>query len=191
MFEIQQQLDAAAQQRVIDLCVHEVAPRLRRQETGYARGRTFAWLKRRPTYTDPPLAEAQPAGKLWEVLQTLVPDAEAAEVWRNGVGSSPGIHPHRDASYAASTAWILNLGATRFRLWVPNDAPPTVSMEQVKINPKFTEWAIDLEGGELICFDCKQLHGSQSSAAQRWGIGMWKFSTAWKERASFVDAPVA
>jgi len=187
MFEIQEHLDKHAQGRLVDLCRKEVGPRLEVQEKGYARGRASAWLNLKPTFTDPPKIESQPRGALWKQLQSHVPAAETAEIWRNGTGSSPGIHPHRDASYAARTAWLLNLGSTHFRIWIPNDAPSPDGMERVKVNAKFTEWSIALEGGELICFDCKLLHGSRTSVPERWGIGLWTFATAWKERALVME----
>jgi hypothetical protein len=55
----------------------------------------------------------------------------------------------------------------------------------MKENPTLIEYALSLEGGELVAFDCKRLHGSHSTATQRWAIGMWRFNETWKAKARF------
>jgi hypothetical protein len=172
----------------VELLEVEVAPRLETQEEGYARNRQFAWLAWKPTFVGSPEAVAQPEGQLWERLQGLVPGIQLAECWRNGEGSSPGINPHRDAPYAANTAYVLNLGRTLFRIWLPNGASTPVGLRPKKVNARLTEFEIDLQGGELLAFDCKRLHGSRSDAEKRWGIGMWSWKPEWRQAAGLGTA---
>lgn len=174
---------------ILALLEREVAPRLDIQERGYAAGRRFAWLAFRPSFAaTQPLLEPMPRGELWRQLERLVPGIETAECFRNGVGSSPGIRPHRDAAYASRQAWLLNLGETTFRIWLPHDVAPAAALNAARGNAgtKYTEWTVPLVGGELLTFDCKTLHGSHSAAPERWAIGMWRFQDAWRPHAGIA-----
>lgn len=185
-FNIIERLSKEDVRRYIDLLEDEVAPRLARSKKGYARGRLYAWLNWRPAL-DGESADPQPTGDLWSALTILVPGIETAECWLNGRDSSAGIHPHRDASYAERVAYILNLGPTRFRIWLPRSEPAHCALACVKRNAKFDEYVAELKGGELIRFDCKMLHGSTSDADTRWGVGMWTISPAWKAKCIQVS----
>ena len=182
-FDIVQNLSADEIRRYVTLLEQEVAPRLQKSESGYARGRLHAWLNCRPSL-DREVSVPQPTGNIWSALTELVPGIETAECWLNGRDSSKGIHPHRDATYADRMAYILNLGSTRFRIWLPRSEPAHADLVCVQRNAKYDEYIAELTGGELIRFDCKMLHGSTSSAQSRWGIGMWTVSTKWKSRCS-------
>lgn len=185
MFEILKELSRGDVRQLVGLLDREVEPRLVRQERGYASGRRYAWLGWEPSFQEPPSALARPRGRLWSALQEWVPEIEAAECWCNGEGSSPGIRPHRDAPYADPVAYILNLGRTRFRIWLPTDCVPHPGLARIAAHTRFSEYAMELTGGELIRFDCKVLHASATEEVRRWGIGMWKFKASWKERAEF------
>lgn len=188
MFVIEHRLSASARRDFVALLEQHVGPRLRRQRNGYAAGRRFAWLAWEPAFVEPALACERPRGRVWEALQSLTPGIETAECWFNGDGSSPGIRPHRDAPYAHREAYLLNLGPTTFRIWLPDRHAPDVPCRSrvVKVNRRFTEHEIELRGGELIAFDCKTLHASSTRASRRWGVGMWRFQPEWKARARFV-----
>jgi hypothetical protein len=166
----------------------EVAPRLAVQDKGYARGRQSAWLAWEPSF-DAGRAWRRPTGSLWTRLCDLVPGCELAECFRNGAGSSPGIKPHRDAPYAERTAWLVNLGPTTFRIWLPHGSHPAPGVAHVASPPgrRFTEHRIPLAGGEVLRFDCKLLHGSATTAEERWAVGLWTFKPAWRAAATFHD----
>jgi hypothetical protein len=184
-FELVRTLPRVDTRAFVSLLEEEVADRLAIQPGGYARGRASAWLAWEPGFTDPPRAIERPRGELWERLSQLVPGIDAAECWLNGQFSSSGIHPHRDASYADNSAWVLNLGPTVFRIWIPRDIRPDAVLLKKRVNAKFIEYEARLAGGELLTFNCKLLHGSRTCAAERWGIGMWRFKCAWKREAMF------
>jgi hypothetical protein len=72
--------------------------------------------------------------------------------------SASGINWHRDSTYAAPIAATINLGPCKFGL---NDY-------------KEEKW-LDLKGGEVITFNCKQLHCAIPSP-NRWAIHCWQDS---------------
>jgi hypothetical protein len=187
MIELTDRLSPDRSSAIQVLLEQEVQARLERQASGYARGRLFAWLAYQPSFVEPAEAREQPTGQLWQVLRRLVPGIECAECFRNGEGSSPGIRPHKDASYADSTAWLLDLGQTSFRIWLPKSAVPPGALDarMVKEGKVLAEWEIALRGGELLRFNCKLMHGSKSAAPARWAIGMWRFKPQWVSRARF------
>ena len=185
LFAITDRLSESRVAETLRLLEREIRPRLEKRPRGYARGRQYAWLAWQPSFGEPKEAVERPRGELWEELASLVPGIETAECFRNGNESSLGIHPHRDSPYAAKIAFVLNLGSTRFRIWLPNEAPVDSALEAVKVHRTLTEYEAHLEGGELISFDCKRMHGSRSEAEERWAIGMWKFDPRWKQSALF------
>ena len=187
-FDLLRRLEGDEQAWFIDCLEREVAPRLVTAPKGYARGRRSAWLAWEPPLGDKFEVKEQPKGELWRRLKELLPDAETAECWRNGRESSRGIHPHMDSSYAAPLAYLLNLGETRFRLWLPREEVPHALLARKKVNAKLIEYQASLEGGELIAFNCKRYHGSQSDADSRWGIGLWSFKREWRDRARFISS---
>lgn len=69
-----------------------------------------------------------------------------------------GINWHRDSTYAAPIAATINLGPCKFGL----------------NNNKQEQW-LDLVGGEVITFNCKQLHCAIPSP-NRWAIHCWSDS---------------
>ena len=184
-FQIAWRLDKACRDKLIGLLENEVGPRLTLQKTGYARGRRSTWLGYQPNFMGPPGAIPCPHGRVWDELQRLVPGFETAECWINGAraNSSPGIVPHRDASYAAHQAWIVNLGSTTFRIWIDKRIAVADDLVLIKRHKKFNEYSVGLVGDEIIAFDCKNLHGSINAADSRWGIGLWKFKPQWARSA--------
>ena len=173
-------LDAAAQAHLLDLLRTEAEPRLKVQPRGHARGRRSCWLAWEPAFGTTVERTPQPRGDLFERLAQLVPDAELAECWRNGEQSSAGITPHRDANYADVTAWLINLGPTRFRIWLPRDERPSEPLRLARRNRVHWEWQVELTGGEVLQFNCKRLHASRTLARERWAVGLWRFSDTWR-----------
>lgn len=187
-----QRLTPNEKAEILDLLESEVHPRLVREERrSYAEGRLQAWLAWQPEYGEVPRAERRPRGALWDVLKRYVSGFELAECYLNSTDrgrSSRGIRPHKDHTYAAPTAWLINLGPTRFRIWLPHaERPDGLRFVAVKENRTNVEFGVDLEGDEVIEFNSKMMHASRTEADARWGIGLWTFNPTWKMAAGISD----
>lgn len=118
-----------------------------------ARGRENFWLQATPNYSNGTYTAGVDDARLWSFLQRIAPAADLAQVF----GGNRAIDWHRDAAYAHSKAWLFALGRSTFEL-------ETRSGEII---------SIDLNGGELIEFDCKCLHRACNVDPARIGIGLW------------------
>lgn len=131
----------------------ELIPHATPERTQAGQGRLQLWLEKEPIYSQPGTYKTgihDP--RLWRLIQWIAPQADLAQVY----GGNRGIDWHRDAAYAAPTAWILNLG------------PCTLESDHGEII------SLDLTGGEIIRFNCKVLHRCTNPHPQRIGIGIWQ-----------------
>jgi hypothetical protein len=119
-----------------------------------ATGREHFWLNAEPNYADKTYSPALTDNRLWIFIKKICPDADLAQIFYG----NRGIDWHRDATYAASTAWLLSLGQSTFELETRSGK---------------TE-SLQLAGGELIEFDCKCRHRAIDVHPGRIGIGIWK-----------------
>lgn len=117
-----------------------------------ARARQQFWLQAEPNYHTKTYTSAVRDDRLWTFIQKLVPTADLAQV----IYGNRGIDWHRDAAYAMPKAWILALGKSTF---------------EIEINGNIR--SLDLLGGELIEFDCKQRHRAINIHPERIAIGIW------------------
>ena len=149
--------------------------------SNYAPGRRRSWLM-----YEAPLSDSltfQPAiqdERLWSWISRVC----ATFNWTPELGliSKGGqIAAHRDAAYADFRSIGINLGPVTwcyersypFYNWVNND-------EQIN-PPELTK--INMVGGEVFEFNCKNRHWTENVDPNRWGINLWRVSK--KKRAEF------
>jgi hypothetical protein len=131
----------------------ELRCQVRAETARCAKGRENFWLQAEPDYQTKKYRPAVMDDRLWSWIKDLVPAADLAQV----IYGNRGIHWHRDATYAAPTAWLLSLGRSTFE--IKNDEGETVSL--------------DFCGGELIEFNCKKMHRAINVCPDRLAIGIW------------------
>lgn len=126
----------------------------------YSKGRLICWINKEPLLyiRRDCLKLAKPAYEdslIPNLCQGLLDfDIHYILVTHSG-NAANDINWHRDAAFAATIAATINLGECKFGL---NDY-------------KEEKW-IDLKGGEVITFNCKQLHCAIPSP-NRWAIHCW------------------
>lgn len=140
-----------------------VLQQLKPDKSSYAPGRKVIWLHQEPTFgREPSYRKATEAQRLWTFLQRITSEHIHCAL----VAQGAGIDWHRDASYAASTAWILNLGPCTWEYCLNRQATVS-SLEAEQIS------RLNLQGGELLRFNCKHLHRA-IAAPDRIAIGIWQ-----------------
>lgn len=122
-----------------------------------ARGRDQYWLQYEPNYNSGKYTAAITDPRLWDWIKKQIPQADLAQV----IFGNRGIDWHRDAAYAHATAYLLSLGTSTF---------------ETEIEGKIQ--SIDLNGGELIRFNCKNKHRAINVAPNRIAIGIWQAKIA-------------
>ena len=122
-----------------------------------AKGRMNFWLQAEPNYSTKTYMPAYQDDRLWQFCKRIMPNADLAQIFYG----NQGIDWHRDAAYANNTAVIINLGKCDWQL-----KPNGVAIESHQ-----------LTGGEIITFNCKQLHRCIPSS-DRIGIGLWSAKIA-------------
>lgn len=118
-----------------------------------ARGRKQLWLEAKPIYSNRTYVSAIHDERLWSFVKRTFPDVDLAQVYFG----NRGIDWHRDAAYANSQAYIINLG---------------ICTLQTKLNDG-TLISHELTGGELIEFNSKLEHRCIDVHPERIGIGCW------------------
>lgn len=139
----------------------------------YARGRTRCWLRHEPELTSdrklpihvrriPDHGELE--SMVWDTfdLAGFKPDAALC------VKGPVGISAHRDGSYAATTAFGINLGRVDWRYGRDRGNGP---MDRIEIPV-----------GAVYSFDCKRLHSAEPIDRDRWSINGWN----WAEKREFI-----
>lgn len=130
----------------------------------YSKGRLICWINKEPLlYIKRDCLKLAKPSHVDSLIPSLCQDLLDFEpnyilVTYSGDGAN-GINWHRDATYAAPIAATINLGQCKFGLINNN---------------KEEEW-LDLVGGEVITFNCKQLHCAIPSP-NRWAIHCWSDS---------------
>jgi hypothetical protein len=137
---------------------------LKQDPSSYSKGRLLCWINKepllyikrdclklsKPSYKDsliPSLCEGLLNFKVDYILVTY------------SGNNANGINWHRDSTYAAPIAATINLGPCKFGL----------------VNTNKEEQWLDMKGGEVITFNCKQLHCAIPSP-NRWAIHCWQNS---------------
>lgn len=155
---------------------YHVRPHLRPDVSNYAKGRLRVWLRYEPMLFAP--FEIRPALAItdydWDKLHELTGfDFDYCLCTYSGANAI-GISPHRDAGYATYEAMAWNISGTcKFSYWNnrqsfgafpnTNDFPATGEASHV----------LELAPGDLVRFNCKNLHQAVPSA-NRWNINFWK-----------------
>lgn len=168
-------------QRLVAYLEETLAPNLGADVSSYAPGRRRSWLP-----YEAPLSESRDYeiglqdDKLWKFATGIC----ATFDWQPDLGliSKGGtISPHRDASYADFRSVGINLGKVTWCYsraypmynWVPN---------QHQINPPEVT-KLQMTGGEIFEFNCKNLHWTEDVDPNRWAFNLWKISN--KARPKF------
>lgn len=133
---------------------------LSKDKSSYAKDRKVFWLNQEPsfgkeTFYKPGIQD----DRLWNFIQKITSSKANCALAAKGAG----IDWHRDASYAAPEAWLLNLGPAVWEFNPDRNGKPSDS----------NIIRAELVGGELIRFNCKHLHRAIASQ-DRWAIGIWQ-----------------
>ena len=160
-----------------------IAPQLGTDVSNYAPGRSRVWFP-----YEAPLSEARDYqlacqdDKIWTFVKNICSTFE----WEPELGlvSKGGtISPHRDAAYADFRSIGINLGKVT---WCYSKAYPMYKWvpEEHQINPpEITK--IEMTGGEVFEFNCKNLHWTEDVDPDRWAFNLWRIST--KGRPKFEN----
>ena len=170
MFEVARKLSAST---VADVKLFlDGNVQLERDVSRYAPGRNRGWLAHEGPLSMSRSFEPRPCPeRLWKWLTM---------VWeKSGMEGQPelglaaygqiGIDFHRDATYAAPAALLVNLGGVQWGY------EPTREVSA----PQFHTF----DCGEVVRFDCKHRHAALEAVADRWSIVLWRVS--YKRRAEF------
>ena len=137
---------------------------LKQDPSTYSKGRLLCWINKEPLLyiKRDCLKLSKPSHKdslipfLCEGLLNFKVDYILVTYSGNNAN---GINWHRDSTYAAPIAATINLGPCKFGL----------------VNTNKEEQWLDMKGGEVITFNCKQLHCAIPSP-NRWAIHCWQNS---------------
>lgn len=137
---------------------------LKQDHSTYSKGRLICWINKEPLLYIKrdclKLAKSAHKDNLIPNLCKGLLDFEPDYILVTYSGNNAnGINWHRDSTYAAPIAATINLGLCKFGLINTN---------------KEEEW-LDMKGGEIITFNCKQLHSAIPSS-NRWAIHCWQDS---------------
>jgi len=169
-------LPAERVQKIKAYLEEHVRPHLERDVSSYARGRERVWLQYEWDLKERVFRQGLKLGKLWRFCKEIYPEAQLGLISRGAIG----ITAHRDDSYANYKAYGINLGQCKWQynleypgyMWVPNSR---------KINPPEIT-VMNMTGGEVIRFNCKNLHAALECSEDRWSINLWTVSP------KFLDA---
>lgn len=169
--------------RITDYLDNVIEPMLGRDVSSYAPGRARSWFP-----YEAPLSDSQSFklglddNNLWsfsnEVCKLIGWEPELALVSKGGT-----INPHRDAAYADFKSVGINLGKVTWcyeRIY-PNFswAPPASCINPSEIT------CLDMTGGEVFEFNCKNPHWTENVDPNRWAINLWRISK--KKREEFNE----
>lgn len=145
-----------------------VSPHLAPDVSSYARGRRRAWLQ-----IEAPLGPTQPwrpglaSHRLWPWLVAIWQriDPRTCPAVGIAIQGDTGIAWHRDASYAQVRAVLVNLEPCAFEIDRDRDSPNGRPGDPL---------SLDLQGGEVLAFDCKHQHRVVDPDPSRWSIVLWR-----------------
>lgn len=168
---------------LIDYLEETVAPNLGTDVSNYAPGRRRTWLP-----YEAPLSENMnyklglQDDKIWSFVKTMCStfgwEPELGLISKGGI-----INPHRDAAYADFRSVGINLGKVT---WCYSRAYPLYSWapDSQQINPPEVT-KVQMTGGEIFEFNCKNLHWTEDVDPNRWALNLWRVSN--KGRSKFND----
>jgi len=167
--------------KLVDYLETNINPILGQDVSSYAPGRRRIWLP-----YEAPLSNARPFekglqdDKIWSYLTSVC----AQFNWQPELGliSKGGlISPHRDTTFADFRSIGINLGKVT---WCYSRSYPMFSWvpdEQRIDPPEVTK--LEMTGGEVFEFNCKNVHWTEDVDPNRWGINLWTISK--KSRLQF------
>ena len=168
---------------IVEYLEQNIEPKLGIDVSSYASGRRRLWFPYEAPLSD--YRNYQVACQdeiIWAHMKYIC----SAFNWKPELGlvSKGGtITPHRDAAYADFRSIGINLGKVTWCYsrsypmysWVPKNQqldPPEVSK-------------IEMIGGEVFEFNCKNLHWIENVDPDRWGFNLWRISK--KGRSKFEN----
>jgi len=166
MIKIEKQIDTSNLLKWLET----LKPCLTSDVSNYAVGRQRLWLKVEPPLGNQPYKPGFPINdKIWERLQEIIEwKFDYCLVTYSG-DDAIGIRPHRDSSYADYEAMGLNISGTcKFSYW--NSRKSFGFSKSTEPNEFIV---LDLKPGDLIRFNCKNLHSAEPSP-DRWNMNFWK-----------------
>jgi hypothetical protein len=151
--------------------LHDRRSQLATPETAKcASGRHNFWLQAEPIYYgSTPYKRAIADDRLWTWIQKIWSDAQVAQVFY----ANRNIDWHRDASYAKPLARIISLGNSVFEI-ESHTGEFSTAIEQRGQTIEFRFDRFTLSGGDVLEFNCKNLHRAASADIDRIGIGLWQ-----------------
>jgi hypothetical protein len=168
-------------EKLVQYLEENIEPNLGADVSNYAPGRRRSWFP-----YEAPLSEYRDyeIGLQDDKLWTFATGICSSFNWTPDLGliSKGGeITAHRDASYADFRSVGINLGKVTWCYsraypmynWVPN--------EQQINPPEVTK--IEMTGGEIFEFNCKNLHWTEDVDPDRWAMNLWRISN--KGRSKF------
>lgn len=157
-----------------------IEPLLTTKPSGYARGRNQIWLNYEPELTsDPSFCLAHIDERIWKYIKNTAPswfEPHVALITKGG-----GIRRHRDATYADYPAMSINLGQVT---WHYENCRPAYSHHSTCDSAP--AMSVDLTGGEVFMFNCKNPHWVTNVHPDRWSINVWTISS--KARSAYEHA---
>lgn len=169
--------------KAVQYLEQNIVPQLGTDVSNYAPGRSRVWFP-----YEAPLSEARDYqlacqdDKIWTFVKNICSTFD----WEPELGlvSKGGtINPHRDAAYADFRTIGINLGRVT---WCYSKAYPMYKWvpEEHQVNPpEITK--IEMTGGEVFEFNCKNLHWTEDVDPDRWAFNLWRIST--KGRPKFEN----
>ena len=166
---------------IIQYLEENIEPNLGTDVSNYAPSRRRSWFP-----YEAPLSEVQDYklgfqdDRIWNYVTGLCSTFN----WEPDLGlvSKGGtIKPHRDAAYADFRSVGINLGSVT---WCYSKAYPMYNWvpEDQQINPPEVT-KIQMTGGEVFEFNCKNLHWTEDVDPDRWAFNLWRVSN--KGRSKF------
>lgn len=170
---------SAANQNLLRQDLLSLYPQLEKDVSRYAPGRNRLWLKEqsnlqpkeRHSYTP----AVEPSDRLWQYCLKLFPEAELGLL---AVGGK-GISFHRDSTYAASKACLINLGRCtwnychEYKGYDWQRVPTGKHAAAIKDGTPSEFESLELTGGEVFHFNCKNLHAAIPHEEDRLSIVLW------------------
>ena len=156
--------------QIVQYLDKNIEPLLETKPSGYAKGRNQLWLNYSPDLnTNPTFVLAHIDERIWNYIKSKSPQwftPHVALITKGG-----GIAPHRDATYANYPAMSINLGKVT---WHYEPSRPDYSHHST--SDRAPAMSVDLTGGEVFMFNCKNMHWVTNVDPNRWSINVWTIS---------------
>ena len=156
--------------------------------SNYAKGRSKLWLNHQWDLKDKVFTPGVQDSKIWDICKQWFPEADLGLAAYGSIG----ITPHRDDSYADFRCVGINLGW--IESWYYDGGDPSGGrQENLGNDGRYPEyrWTRDqyrtmprtytMGPGTVFEFNCKNPHGCNGPAKDRWGIFLWKVSNKFRD----------